>query len=436
MMMNTDKKITASLFVLVLALVVVGTTSICAATTYPAPELQSPQNGLIVTIDSITFSWNAASEANYYMLEKSTNQVDWAVFSTNQPSFITATSWTMSEDDLYYLVYTSGDKADTFYWRVRALSGPYNNYSPYSSTWSFNVLKTPPAFIDVNYWNGMTSADQATYAWGEAAFWELINSMASNPLGGWGSPNLQYWGSSYTAVTTLHSFPLVWSDRSDDSQLTPVAFADFYRIQISTSSTFSSTIADTTTENVSYTTPDLSPGVYYWRVRSETNDDFVTDWNATRKFIIASGPTGTMGVSVSISPNSQSGANGATLTYTVTVNNTGNASDNYSLTVTDDAGWFPSVSPTSLLNISSGSSGASTLSVTIPSGAVEGTIDSITVTVTSQTNNTVENSATCTATAAAGEGATDGGTSPLVYVGVVVVIVAVLGAILVVIKPF
>jgi uncharacterized repeat protein (TIGR01451 family) len=433
MMMNTNKKITASLFVLVLVLAVVGTTSICAVTTYPAPQLQSPQNGVIVTIGPITLSWNAVPEANYYMLVKSSNQVDWANFSVSQPSSIYATSWTLSADDLYDHVY-SFDKQDTFYWKVTAVCGPYLAFSPDSSIWSFHVLKTPPAFIDVNYWNGMTSADPATYAWGEAAFWELINSMASNPLGGWGSPNLQYWGSSYTAVTTLHSFPLVWSDRSDDSQLTPVAFADFYRIQISTSSTFSSTIADTTTENVSYTTPDLSPGVYYWRVRSETNDDLVTDWNATRKFIIASGPTGTMGVSVSISPNSQSGANGATLTYTVTVNNTGNASDNYSLTVTDDAGWFPSVLPT-LLNMTSGSIVAS-LSVTIPSGAVEGTIDSITVTATSQTNSTVENSATCTATAAAGGGATGGGTSPFVYVGVVVVIVAILGAVLVVIKPF
>ncbi len=288
------KKIAASLFVLVLALAVVGTTSVCTATTYPAPQLQSPQNGLIVTIGSITFSWNAVTDANYYMLAESPDQVDWTVFSTNQPSFIHATSWTLSEEDLNYLVYVAaGGWQDTFYWKVSAVCGPYTTLSPDSSVWSFHVLKTPPAFIDVNYWNGMTSADPATYAWGETAFWELINSIASGPLGGWGSPDRLYWGSNYTAVTTLHSFPLVWSDRSDDSQLTPVAFADFYRIQISTSSTFSSTIADTTTENVSYTTPELSPGVYYWRVRSETNDGLVTDWNTARKFIIASGGVAT-----------------------------------------------------------------------------------------------------------------------------------------------
>jgi PGF-pre-PGF domain-containing protein len=282
------KKITVSLFVLVLALAVVGTTSMCTATTYPAPELQSPQNGSIVTIDSITLSWNAVSEANYYMLVKSSNQVDWANFSTSQPSSIYATSWTLSEDDLYDHVY-SFDKQDTFYWKVTAVCGDYLTFSPDSSIWSFSVLKVPIAFIDVDYWNGRTDADPATYAWGEVAFWELINSMASGPLGGWGSPDLQYWGSSYIAVTTLNSVPLIWSDRNDDSQQTPVAFADFYRVQISDSSAFDNLIVNTTTENTSYTTPELSSDTYYWRVRSETNDELVTDWNTPRRFYIASG---------------------------------------------------------------------------------------------------------------------------------------------------
>jgi hypothetical protein len=55
------------------------------------------------------------------------------------------------------------------------------------------------------------------------------------------------------------------------------------------------------------------------------------------------------GVSVSISPGDNSGANGATLTYTVTVSNNGDVSDNYVLTTSDDAGWSPSVLPTSLV---------------------------------------------------------------------------------------
>jgi len=287
------KKI-ASLFVLVLALAVLGTISVCTATTYPAPELQSPSNGEIVTIGSVTFSWSAVTDAQYYVLTKTSATGDgWdSIFSIHENSFLTDTSWTLPSDDLHDLVYTGGHQ-DTFYWHVFAYCGTYLAHSANSSIWSFSVLKIPVAFIDVNYWNGITESDPATYAWGEAAFWQLVNSMASDPLGGWGSPELKYWSSADLAVTTLHSVPLIWSDRNDDSQLTPVAFADRYQVQISTSSSFDNTIVDTTVENISYTTPDLSPGLYYWRVRSETSGGLVTDWNTARKFVVASGSVAT-----------------------------------------------------------------------------------------------------------------------------------------------
>jgi uncharacterized membrane protein len=102
-------------------------------------------------------------------------------------------------------------------------------------------------------------------------------------------------------------------------------------------------------------------------------------------------------VDVSISPSSQNGAEGATLTYTVTItNNRGDASDNYVLTVADNAQWSTSISPTSLL-IPAFDFGTATLNVTIPDNAVLGTIDNITVMATSQADNTVGDSAGCTA---------------------------------------
>jgi len=99
------------------------------------------------------------------------------------------------------------------------------------------------------------------------------------------------------------------------------------------------------------------------------------------------------GVDVSISPSSQRGANGTTLIYTVTVNNTGNVSDNYTLDNTDNLGWTKSLSNTSLVVDAFSSDNTTTLSVTIPMGAAGGTIDNITVTA----NGTgVSDSASCT----------------------------------------
>jgi hypothetical protein len=102
-------------------------------------------------------------------------------------------------------------------------------------------------------------------------------------------------------------------------------------------------------------------------------------------------------VSASISPSAQSGANGAPLTYTVTVSNTGNVSDNYTLTPTDTTGWSPSVLPTSVVVPAFSSDNTTTLSVTIPSHAIGGTTDNITVTATGTGDSA---SVSCTATVA------------------------------------
>ena len=101
-------------------------------------------------------------------------------------------------------------------------------------------------------------------------------------------------------------------------------------------------------------------------------------------------------VDVSISPDYQSGLNGETLTYTVTITNTGNAPDTYDLVASDNSGWSPSVSPPSI-TLAPGASDNATLSVTIPENALGCTQDNITVAATSQADNTVSDSASCIA---------------------------------------
>jgi len=101
-------------------------------------------------------------------------------------------------------------------------------------------------------------------------------------------------------------------------------------------------------------------------------------------------------VSVSVSPAYRSGPPGEELSYTVMVANTGNLDDNYVLTVSDNAGWGPTVFPTSLA-LASGTEGEVTLTVTVPENVAGCTRDNITVIATSQADNTVSDNDSCVA---------------------------------------
>jgi hypothetical protein len=145
-----------------------------------------------------------------------------------------------------------------------------------------------------------------------------------------------------------------------------------------------------------------SENTIYVKTYSPYLNQYETDSDSQFQLTYPMNATVPGGVSVSITPSLQDNFPGRTLDYTVTVNNTGNVSDNYSLTVTDDAvpSWNPSVSPTSL-SVSAGSSENVTLSVTIPATAENCTRDNITVTATS-TDNTVKDNASCIARAILG----------------------------------
>jgi uncharacterized membrane protein len=106
-----------------------------------------------------------------------------------------------------------------------------------------------------------------------------------------------------------------------------------------------------------------------------------------------------VGLSVSIAPGYQSGLPGATLNYTVTVINSGNASDTFNLVATDSAGWSLNVSPPSL-TVPAQENMTATLSVTVSLSALGGTNDTVVVTATSQENSAVTDNASCTANAA------------------------------------
>ncbi|GAI40231.1 unnamed protein product, partial [marine sediment metagenome] len=103
------------------------------------------------------------------------------------------------------------------------------------------------------------------------------------------------------------------------------------------------------------------------------------------------------GVEVAISPSENSGPPGETLTYTVTVTNTGDVADNYDLTIGDNAGWVDNITLLeNLLEVPPGENETTTLTVTVPEDAVPCTEDNVTVTATS-VDDAVSDSASCIA---------------------------------------
>jgi hypothetical protein len=107
-----------------------------------------------------------------------------------------------------------------------------------------------------------------------------------------------------------------------------------------------------------------------------------------------------VGVSVSISPSTSSALIGESIHYTVTVMNTGDATDTFDLSISGGTGWSPSISINSI-TLGAGTSSTATLTVTVPSWATAGISVTIMVTATSRADPTVSSSASCKATASA-----------------------------------
>jgi uncharacterized membrane protein len=99
-------------------------------------------------------------------------------------------------------------------------------------------------------------------------------------------------------------------------------------------------------------------------------------------------------VSISASPTSGDITPGNSYLYNITVNNTGNANGNYTLNVTDtdSVNFTVSALGTSAMQINSGGSAMTTLTVTARTNITIGALDNTTVTVTSVENPAYANS--------------------------------------------
>jgi hypothetical protein len=96
------------------------------------------------------------------------------------------------------------------------------------------------------------------------------------------------------------------------------------------------------------------------------------------------------------------GLPGATVTYTLTINNTGTTGDTYDLDVTGNS-WATTLSaPT--VSASAGASGSVSVSVMVPADADSGASDTATITATSQGDSSVSDTALLTTTCLLADG--------------------------------
>jgi len=104
------------------------------------------------------------------------------------------------------------------------------------------------------------------------------------------------------------------------------------------------------------------------------------------------------GVSITPATDAKSGLVGTDVIYTLTIENTGNTSDSFDLTV-GTATWSTAVLPTPVGPLAAGETADVTVTVSIPAGAANGATDTAVITATSQGNTAISDSSTLTTTA-------------------------------------
>ncbi len=339
------------------------------------PTLTTPSNGAGNQPTSLMLFWNASTGAATYRVQVSTS----STFATTvvDDSTLATTSRQVSG-----LANTT-----TYYWRVNAKNT--GGTSAYSSTWNFATITAAPAAPTlVSPSNGATGQPTTlTLSWNAssgASTYRLQVSTSSTfattvvddstlattsrQVSGLTNTTTYYWrvnakntgGTSaysstwnFATITAAPAAPtLVSPSNGATGQPTTLTLswnassgASTYRLQVSTSSTFATTIVNDST--ITATSRQLSgltnTTTYYWRVNAK-NTGGTSAYSGTWSFITSAPPPPVF----SVTPTSidfGTVAVGVSLTNSVTVTNTGGSTLTISNIVSTSSKY--TVSPTS-----------------------------------------------------------------------------------------
>jgi len=267
-------------------------------------------------------------------------------------------------------------------------------------TWT-KTVSAPVKWQTVEIWTGAVKTPPAPAEWRTVEIWKgTVNTLPAPPAPAkW--ELIKIWtGAISTPVVAPPSKPSLISppddtitdDNTPTFDWSDVTGAENYDLLIDDNPDFSSPEVQVTVPVSTYTsTVKLPDDNYSWKVRARDAAGNISGWSSVWTLLIK---TIVRRVEVSISPENRSGPPGETLNYAVTVKNTGSTDDTYTLSAVGAEGWSVSIEPTSLI-LAAGTSGDATLSVRIPTGAIENDSMTVTVTAKSMADPSVTGSDTC-----------------------------------------
>ena len=278
-----------------------------------APTLVSPVNGATGQATSPTLSWGTVTGAASYGVQVSTV----STFASTISSLTGLASTSTAVSGLSY--------GATYYWRANATNGA--GTSAWSSIWDFTTLAAPVAPALVSPANGATGqATSPTLSWGTvtgaasygvqvstvSTFASTISSLTglaatSTAVSGLAGGTTYYWRANATNGAGTSAWSSVWNfttlaapgapalaspaDNATGQALAPtlnwtaVTGATSYGCQVSTASTFISTVLNQTGLTATSATASglVNSTTYYWRANA-TNGTGTSAWSAVWSF--------------------------------------------------------------------------------------------------------------------------------------------------------